>query len=43
VKELRGDVRFDALLADMTCDANWLIQELKGRGAQVVFSQVPRR
>jgi len=36
-------VRFDALLADKTCDVNWLIQELDKRGAQVVISQMSRR
>ena len=43
VKELIADVRFDALLADKAFDANWLIQELNRRGAQVVISQMPRR
>ena len=43
VKEPIADVRFDALLADKTCDVNWLIQELDKRGTQVVISQMPRR
>ena len=43
VKELIADVRFDALLADKAFDANWLIEELNRRGAQVVISQMPRR
>ena len=42
VKELIADVRFDALLADKAFDANWLIEELNRRGAQVVISQMPR-
>lgn len=43
VKGLIDDVRFDALLADKAFDANWLIEELKQRGAQVVISQMPQR
>ena len=43
VKELIADVRFDALLADKAFDANWLIEELNRRGAQVVISQMPQR
>jgi len=43
VKELIADVRFDALVADKAFDANWLIEELNRRGAQVVISQMPRR
>ena len=43
VKELIADVRFDALLADEAFDANWLIEELNRRGAQVAISQMPRR
>lgn len=43
VKELIADVRFNALLGDKAFDANWLIEELDRRGAQVVISQMPRR
>jgi len=43
VKELIADQSFDALLADKTFDANWLIEELQRRGTQVVISQMPHR
>ena len=43
VKELIADVRFDALLADKAFDANWLIEELNRRGAQVAISQMLHR
>lgn len=43
VKQLIADVRFDALLGDKAFDANWLIQELDRRGAQVVISQMAHR
>lgn len=43
VKELIADVRFDALLGDKAFDANWLIEELDRRGAQVVISQMVHR
>lgn len=34
---------FDALLADKAFDADWIIEELNQRGAQIVISQMPRR
>ena len=43
VKELIADVRFGALLADKAFDANWLIEHLVQRGAQVVISQMAHR
>ena len=43
VKELICDVRFGALLADKAFDANWLVEDLKSRGVQVVISQKPKR
>ena len=43
VKELICDVRFGALLADKAFDANWLVEDLKSRGVQVVISQRPKR
>ena len=33
VKELICGVRFGALLADKAFDANWLVEDLKSRGA----------
>lgn len=43
VKELIEGIEFGALLADKAFDANWLIEELQTRGAQVVISQMPAR
>ncbi len=43
VKELITDVRFESLLADKAFYADWLIEELDRRGAQVVISQMPQR
>ena len=37
VQELIADLHFDALVADKAFDANWLIEELSRRGAQVVI------
>ena len=43
VQELICDVRFGALLADKAFDADWLVEDLKSRGVQVVISQRPKR
>ena len=43
VQELICDVRFGALLADKAFDANWLVEDLKSRGVQVVISQRLKR
>lgn len=43
VKELIANVRFESLLGDKAFDANWLIEELGRRGAQVLISQMPHR
>ncbi len=43
VQELIDGIEFGALLADKAFDANWLIEELEKRGAQVVISQMPGR
>ncbi len=34
---------FDALLADKAFDVNWIIEEMKKRGAEIVISQHPNR
>ena len=36
-------IEFDALLADKAFDANWIIEDLNERGAQIVISQRPQR
>jgi transposase len=36
-------IEFDALLADKAFDANWIVEEVDSRGAQVVISQRPQR
>ena len=43
VAPLIEGLRFDALLADKAFDANWIIEDLNARGAQIVISQRPRR
>ena len=43
VAPLIKDVRFGALLADKAFDANWIVEEMDGRGAKVVISQQPKR
>lgn len=43
VAPLIDGIAFDALLADKAFDANWIIQALNERGAQIVISQRPRR
>jgi transposase len=43
VAPLIDGVNFDALLADKAFDADWIVEELNQRGAQVVISQMPRR
>ena len=34
---------FDGLIADKAFDVNWIIEELEGRGAEIVISQHPNR
>ena len=36
-------IHFDALLADKAFDADWIVEELNQRGAQIVISQRPQR
>ena len=43
VAPLIEGVNFDALLADKAFDSNWIIEEMKERGAQIVISQRPQR
>jgi transposase len=43
VEPLIKDIEFGALLADKAFDANWIIEDLNQRGAQIVISQRPRR
>ena len=43
VAPLIKDIGFDALLADKAFDANWIIEEMNERGAQIVISQRPQR
>ena len=43
VAPLIEGLHFDALLADKAFDANWIVEDLKARGAQIVISQRPRR
>jgi len=35
--------RFDGLIADKAFDVNWIVEELNGRGAEIVISQHPNR
>lgn len=43
VAPLIDGIDFGALLADKAFDANWIIEEIDARGAQVVVSQRPQR
>jgi transposase len=43
VPPLIKGVAFDALIADMAFDSNWLIADLDARPAKVVIAQHPRR
>lgn len=43
VEPLIRDIAFDAILADKAFDANWIIEEMNERGAQIVISQRPQR
>jgi transposase len=43
VAPLIEDIDFGAILADKAFDANWIIEEMTGRGAQIVISQRPQR
>lgn len=39
---IRG-IEFSAMLADTAFDGNWIVEEMRERGARVVISQRPRR
>jgi transposase len=43
VAPLIEGIDFDAILADKAFDANWIIEEMNERGAQIVISQRPQR
>jgi transposase len=43
VAPLIEGIAFDAILADKAFDANWIIEEMDKRGAQIVISQRPQR
>ena len=43
VAPLIEDIDFGAILADKAFDANWIIEEMNNRGAQIVISQRPQR
>ena len=43
VAPLINGLRFGALLADKAFDANWIVEDLNARGAQIVISQRPQR
>jgi transposase len=43
VAPLIDGIGFDAILADKAFDANWIIEEMNERGAQIVISQRPKR
>jgi len=43
VEPLIEDIDFDAILADKAFDANWIIEVMNERGAQIVISQRPQR
>ena len=43
VAPLIKGIEFDGLIADKAFDANWIIAELKERGAKIVISQRPQR
>jgi transposase len=43
VAALIEDRHFDGLIADKAFDVNWIVEELDGRGAEIVISQHPNR
>jgi transposase len=43
VAPLIKGINFDAILADKAFDANWIIEEMNERGAQIIISQRPQR
>ena len=43
VAPLIQGAEFEGLIADKAFDANWIIDELNGRGAKIVISQMPQR
>jgi transposase len=43
VPPLIEGVAFDALIADMAFDSNWLVADLDARAAKAVIAQHPRR
>ena len=43
VAPLLKGITFDAILADKAFDANWIIDDMNERGAQIVISQRPQR
>ena len=43
VAPLIENIEFDAILADKAFDANWIVEEMNERGAQIVISQRPKR
>jgi len=43
VAPLIKDIEFGALLADKAFDVNWIVEEMNGRGTQIVISQRPQR
>ncbi len=43
VAPLIKDIEFGGLIADKAFDANWIIEDMNERGAQIVISQHPRR
>lgn len=43
VEPLIDGIDFEAILADKAFDANWIIDEMNERGAQIVISQMPGR
>jgi transposase len=43
VAPLIDGIDFDGLIADKAFDANWIIEELERRGAEIVISQHPNR
>lgn len=43
VEPLIEGADFEGLIADKAFDANWIVENLNGRGAEIVISQHPRR
>jgi transposase len=43
VAPLIEGIAFNAILADKAFDANWIIEDMNERGAQIVISQRPKR